>query len=548
MLIANKLQIMSTVKLDKLKREEHLRRRDKMRKDLPVLTKEEVRRYRLPLHQALFLELEEQNLLSSLAFLHQMIDYQKYMRRTHGPNSKLWAKPRLVRSPAILKLLVEGLKAAEYAHLSRDIALECDHFLNLGVYFCFGDSDWWWLGEQVFNHCINISRNYHGDGQRRFATAEYLLGKYLFENKREIEPAIEVLRKARMLSNGFPWTASKYLHFTQKTVFVESCLVLHKALLAQAKILEKYDMETAIILCAKARRRSYDACDHEGEAIALMQQGDCEMCFEQTSNAAESYYKVLLMHIKANRIKETCEARVRLIQAYLKLGNWKESYHHLQQLLQCAERNNMPYYIGQSYRYMGEYYLNHGNPDQATPLLIKALNAFHEIGDISNREQTKNFAAVSAGQELMPKYINFILKCGEDTDEGLNYMEKLIRWKDTRDVAWSEAQPSTESLACVPTAEPDDSVLDVVDSIISTHKVVISEPEIGRRAAHQEDSTDLILNPSKIKASPTNEDILLIDDGEKDQNGSDTDLDIIYDGPRRLTVPFGSLTMQQTLL
>lgn len=43
------------------------------------------------------------------------------------------------------------------------------------------------------------------------------------------------------------------------------------------------------------------------------------MCFEQTSNAAESYYKVLLMHIKANRIKETCEARVRLIQAYLKL-------------------------------------------------------------------------------------------------------------------------------------------------------------------------------------------------------------------------------------
>lgn len=47
---------------------------------------------------------------------------------------------------------------------------------------------------------------------------------------------------------------------------------------------------------------------------------------------------------------------------------------------------------------MGEYYLNHGNPDLATPLLIKALNAFHEIGDINNREQTKNFAAVSAGE------------------------------------------------------------------------------------------------------------------------------------------------------
>lgn len=78
---------------------------------------------------------------------------------------------------------------------------------------------------------------------------------------------------------------------------------------------------------------------------------------------------------------------------------------HLQQLLEFAQSHNMPYYIGQSYRYMGEYYLNHGNPDLATPLLIKALNAFHEIGDINNREQTKNFAAVSAGNWIIANSI-----------------------------------------------------------------------------------------------------------------------------------------------
>ncbi|KAK9720986.1 hypothetical protein QE152_g21775 [Popillia japonica] len=126
-------------------------------------------------------------------------------------------------------------------------------------------------------------------------------------------------------------------------------------------------------------------------------------------------------------------------QAYLKLGNWKESYLHLQQLLEFALSHNLAYYIGQSYRYMGEYYLNHGNPDLATPLLIKALNAFHEIGDINNREQTKNFAAVSAGQELMPKYIHFMLKCNKGNLEGVSYLQKLIRWKDTRDIAWSES-------------------------------------------------------------------------------------------------------------
>lgn len=44
MLLATKSQIISTVKIDKQKRDDHLKKRDKMRRDLPVLTKEEVRR------------------------------------------------------------------------------------------------------------------------------------------------------------------------------------------------------------------------------------------------------------------------------------------------------------------------------------------------------------------------------------------------------------------------------------------------------------------------------------------------------------------------
>ncbi|GJQ81199.1 hypothetical protein Trydic_g23367 [Trypoxylus dichotomus] len=430
---------LSSVKRDKIIKEERLKKRARMRTDLPNLTKEEIRRYRMMLHQALFCELEEQNLPSSAALLKQLIDYQKWLRKSHGPDSWFWARPRLTHSPAILNKLVDGFKKAEKAHYARDIAMECDSFLHLGVEFCFGSNDWWWLGEQLLVQSVNISTKYHGDGQRRLATSKYILGKFLFENQKELEPAIVVLKEARVLSSGHSWTAAKYLHCTQKTVFVESCIVLHNALMAQAKLVVSYDPETAITLCSKARRRAYDACDHEGEAKALMFQGNCELRAGLINNAAESFYKVLLMHTKAKRVEETCEARISLIQAYLKLGNWKESYYHLQQLLEFAQSHNMPYYIGQSYRYMGEYYLNHGNPDLATPLLIKALNAFHEIGDINNREQTKNFAAVSAGQELMPKYINFMLKCGQGGSVGWNYLQKLIRWKDTRDIAWSES-------------------------------------------------------------------------------------------------------------
>lgn len=70
----------------------------------------------MPLHQALFCELEEQSLPSSAALLKQLIDYQKWLRKSHGPDSRIWARPRLIVSPDILNILVDGFKAAEWAH------------------------------------------------------------------------------------------------------------------------------------------------------------------------------------------------------------------------------------------------------------------------------------------------------------------------------------------------------------------------------------------------------------------------------------------------
>lgn len=70
---------------------------------------------------------------------------------------------------------------------------------------------------------------------------------------------------------------------------------------------------------------------------------------------------------------------------------------HLQRLLELAQLYNMEYYIAQAHRFLGEYHISQGQPSDATPLLIKALNIFHSINDIPNREQVRNLAAISAG-------------------------------------------------------------------------------------------------------------------------------------------------------
>lgn len=66
-----------------------------------------------------------------------------------------------------------------------------------------------------------------------------------------------------------------------------------------------------------------------------------------------------------------------------------------------AEENNMPFYMGQAYRYMGEYYLNQGRPRLATPLLIIAFYIFHENNFLAYREKVRTLAAISAGKLML---------------------------------------------------------------------------------------------------------------------------------------------------
>lgn len=79
-----------------------------------------------------------------------------------------------------------------------------------------------------------------------------------------------------------------------------------------------------------------------------------------------------------------------------------------------------------------------GQPSRATPYLIRSLNIFHQLDKVSDREQARCLAAVSAGQEMMPNYIALILKCGKTGKVGEDHTFKLAQWKDTRELFWSD--------------------------------------------------------------------------------------------------------------
>lgn len=104
---------------------------------------------------------------------------------------------------------------------------------------------------------------------------------------------------------------------------------------------------------------------------------------------------------------------------------------------------DLPYYIGQTYRYLGEYYINQGEPQLALPILEKAVLIFHELNCAYERLQVNNFSAIARGQLLFRDYAHLIIRSGYP--ENNNNLMQLVDWKDSRVKFWSQDEMVDES-------------------------------------------------------------------------------------------------------
>lgn len=62
------------------------------------------------------MDLQEADRPNSSAYLKQLVEYQEELRRQHGPDTKVWSRPRLVDEKAEIDRLAVALEKAETAH------------------------------------------------------------------------------------------------------------------------------------------------------------------------------------------------------------------------------------------------------------------------------------------------------------------------------------------------------------------------------------------------------------------------------------------------
>lgn len=83
---------------------------------------------------------------------------------------------------------------------------------------------------------------------------------------------------------------------------------------------------------------------------------------------------------------------------FLRHGLLTSALQMLHDLKEYALKHKLTFYLAQSYKYLGEYYLKEGTPENSTPLLKIALKLFNDGNYISEAESVRNYAAISIGK------------------------------------------------------------------------------------------------------------------------------------------------------
>ncbi|KAL3266757.1 hypothetical protein HHI36_010916 [Cryptolaemus montrouzieri] len=318
------------------------------------------------------------------------------------------------------------------------------------IKFCFGSESWWWIGHQLLFMVLKSSEQYQGDRGRRKAQIRYVFGRFLFENVKEPHMALDHLKIARSVSDGMSWNINQLFENENKTIFTDSCILIYKVRIIQAKAIMQKDPENSMKYCDKAKKRAMEGCFYEGVIESNLIKGSCQMMLFDTENAIKSYVKGLEILEKNPDVVLKCETLRNLAMAYLKHGCLQSARHTLHELKELAQSNNKLLYVAQAHKYLGEFYLKEGTARNATPLLMTAVKLFDKAGVPAETAKTRNLAAISVGIELMPLFCN-IIKNGDPkfSEKYGEILRRLVRWKDARESFWLQSQISHFSTTSV---------------------------------------------------------------------------------------------------
>ncbi|XP_076162480.1 uncharacterized protein LOC143144212 [Ptiloglossa arizonensis] len=406
-----------------------------LRAMLPDLTFKHVRRFYMPYHEAILLELEEQNYRETAQRMKEFLELDEKIGETL-PGTLIKKKVYLKDRKDFIDRLKDGFIAFEKAERRGDCAARATTLLDVALFFQSKTWEWWWIAERLYQTALKAAESIENDNRRTITLIRYLYGRFLLHELQNPREALDYLKEARDLSKTKMWNTLKTLGGKPSSIFKECNVLLYKALLILARQERPKDPDYALKACTEATKSAADAGNPEYVNEALHELGKSYIAVNDIEHALKSFSKLLALAKRIPDAEGVCTAHMELAFAYKQLDDNVRTEQHLRMFRENAEQFGLFEKFADAHYYTGEHYLSQGKTNLSTAHLESALILYTKLGLSRETDRARCIAGISKGQERIEEYFKLLLRCGDGHDKRATL--KICLWKGRRESFWTD--------------------------------------------------------------------------------------------------------------
>ncbi|KAJ8675937.1 hypothetical protein QAD02_011723 [Eretmocerus hayati] len=415
--------------------------KEKIKAKLPVLTPNDIRRYRIPYSDAIVAELQEADLHEVAERLKFLFDLDEEARQIAGPNTLIWNRPKLRNNHELIDILKEL-----FIRIHRDEMEEKSEFLaRMALSIEASGWDWWWIADTLYRNALWLAKELEPTDLSLISLLRFVYARFLIDKMEDAESALEYARLAQRDSRDRPWSVAKLLREEGHTgsLYRHSCKLLNRILvsLGRSSRDSSDSVDLSVGACKLAVKNACEAGDHELLAESQFELGKSELAAGNVEEAIGHFTTNLMILRQIGDIEGICNAHSNFVRIYKDLGNDDKVLEHLGEFKEIASTYQLNKKLGEVYYLTGEYYLARDNPKEATPNLERAFLLYNQVGAAEDANKARCLTGISKGQEMMDSYQNLITQSVKgDSTATL----KICLWRD-RGEPFDELPTSKES-------------------------------------------------------------------------------------------------------
>uniref|UniRef100_A0A1B6E2T0 Tetratricopeptide repeat protein 29 n=1 Tax=Clastoptera arizonana TaxID=38151 RepID=A0A1B6E2T0_9HEMI len=315
--------------------------RQQIRDGKPLLSNKEMRRVRLPLYESALQDLKEDGFEAAEKYIRHLLVLVEDQENVGDLKS----------SPNTLKKLINGFKKGDISKDARVLITTALSILKDDT-----NKNWFWLIEDILKTAVDVAIENNFNDELH-AIALYIQGEFLLEKLGKVNEAEVQLLESKAISNDRMWTLSEIIDEEKDMLFYETCFLLHKVYLIQAKKIQNTDINKCIELCKKAKNLAFTTNNDLAKECTMLELIEVYIKAKKNEEAYCYIDKCLVYCKENNNTQGLCKTL--LLQSTLLVNEEKleDSIQILKSVVDEAVQSNFKYLQAAAYRGLVETYL-----------------------------------------------------------------------------------------------------------------------------------------------------------------------------------------------